>query len=391
VVLVVVAVARVVVAVVVVEVPDPHQVKPNKAGGSKPMTDVIQELTFAIGVPKHYDDDEPEFNPSMNRPGYKAPANLPEGGTQGYDMVYYTIKGPTLVKVQALATFELFCRNAEKELIHLEHNILETELIEDKTGDVFKGLISPAGKGIFKLQYRGKYAGKYFFNVWVKGKLEKKPIFPGKGIEFECTGGEIIVKRNMYFSASGFGLLGGSTGRSYSFNIEVKDDDNQYLDCDIYKMQVQITQGLKKQAASIDRLNVGKYKATFTPFGPGEMVISLTYGAEPVIQTTVNYGASIDPFKTEIVSPPNHVLVGQQHTFTIQAKADNETDLTQGGEKFDVAVSGPAGGITGLVVRDELNGKYVVRFTMVKAGSYKFFVSLRGADIKGSPLNMEAR
>jgi len=49
----------------------------------------------------------------------------------------------------------------------------------------------------------------------------------------------------MYFSASGFGLMGGSLGRAYSFNIEVKDDDNDHLDCDIYKLQVTITQGLK--------------------------------------------------------------------------------------------------------------------------------------------------
>jgi len=371
--------------------PPPSPSNPNKGGSTKPMNELIQELSFAIGVPKHYSDDEPEYNPSVNRPGYKAPSNLPPGGTQGYDMVYYSIKGPTLVKCQSLATFELFCRDDKKELIHLEHNILETELTEEKTGDVFKGLIHPAGKGTFKLQYRGKYAGKYFFNVWIKGQLEKKPIFPGRGVEFECTGGEIVVTRNMYFSASGFGLLGGSTGRAYAFNIEVKDDDNQFLDCDVHKLQVNINQGLKKQSASIDRLNVGKYKASFTPFGPGEMIISMLYAAETVIQTTVNYGATIDPSKTEIVSPPSHVLVGQQYTFTIQAKSDSGIDLTNGGEKFDVAVSGPAGGTTGLVVRDELTGKYTVRFTMVKIGGYKFFISLRGADIRGSPLQIEAR
>jgi hypothetical protein len=327
----------------------------------------------------------------MNRPGYKAPANLPQGGTQGYDKVYYSIKGPTLVKVQALVTFELFCRNADKELIYIDGKILETELTEDKNGDVSKGLIHPAGKGTFKLQFRGKSAGKYFFNIWVKGQLEKKAIFPGKGVEFECTGQEIVVTRNMYFSASGFGLLGGSLGRAYGFNIEVKDDDNQYLDCDSFKLQVTISQGLKKQSASIDRLSVGKYKATFTPFGPGEIIVSVIYATEPVIQTTVTWGASIDPGHTEIVNPPGHVLVGQQHTFTIQAKSDSGSNLNTGGEKFSVAVSGPAGGITGLVVRDELTGQYVVRFTMVKTGTYKFFVTLNGADIRGSPMQIEAR
>jgi len=221
--------------------------------------------------------------------------------------------------------------------------------------------------------------------------MKKKPIFPGKGISFECTGHEIVVTRNMYFSASGFGLMGGSLGRAYSFIIEVKDDDHQPLDCDIYKLQVSINQGLKRQTANIDRLSEGKYKATFTPFGPGAIIVSITYGGEPVISTTVTWGATIDPFKTEIVNPPAHVLVGQQHTFTIQAKSENGEDLTAGGEKFNVGVSGPAGGTTGLVVRDELTGKYTVRFTMVKPGTYKFFVSLSGVDLKGSPLEIEAR
>jgi len=121
------------------------------------------------------------------------------------------------------------------------------------------------------------------------------------------------------------------------------------------------------------------------------MVVSLLYGGEPVIQTTVNWNATIDTRETCIVNPPGHVLVGQQYTFTIQAKTDAGTELTNGGEKFDVAVSGPAQGTTGLVIRDELNGKYVVRFTLTKAGSYKFFISLSGADIRGSPLTIEAR
>jgi len=92
--------------------------------------------------------------------------------------VCYTVKGPTLVKVQSLASFELICKNEEKELIQLDLKILETELTEESTGDVFKGTIVPAGKGTFKLQYRGKNAGVYHFQVWIKGYYEKKTNFP---------------------------------------------------------------------------------------------------------------------------------------------------------------------------------------------------------------------
>jgi len=346
---------------------------------------------MAIGIPKQYTESEPEYNPSITRPGYRAPANLPEGGTMGEEKVMWTITGPTLVRVQALATFEMTARNEAKEIVHINLNILEAELTEDRTGDTTKGLIHPTGKGTFNLQFRGRNAGKYHFNVWVKGQLEKKTIFPGEGVPVEFTPHEIVVTRNMYFSASGFGLVGGSLGRSYGFNVEVKDDDQIPVDCDVYKLTVQISQGLKKISGQVDRLGVGKYKASFTPFGPGEMVVSLIYGGEPVIQTTVTWDLSIDPGHTEVINPPGHVLVGHQHTFTIQARADNGQDLNVGGEKFDVAVSGPSGGTQGLVVRDERTGKYVVRFTLTKPGTYKFFISLSGADIIGSPLEIEAR
>ena len=62
-----------------------------------------------------------------------------------------------------------------------------------------------------------------------------------------------------------------------------------------------------------------------------------------------------------------------------------------GGEKFEVGCSGPKGGVTGLVVRDELTGKYTVRFTLTVAGQYKFFISLKGIEIKGSPLQITAK
>jgi len=161
----------------------------------------------------------------------------------GEEKVMWTITGPTLVKVQALATFEMTARNEAKEIVHINLNILEAELTEDRTGDTVKGLIHPTAKGTFNLQFRGRNAGRYHFNVWVKGQLEKKSIFPGEGVPVEFTPNEIVVTRNMYFSASGFGLVGGSVGRSYGFNVEVKDDDNQHVDCDTYKLTVQISQG----------------------------------------------------------------------------------------------------------------------------------------------------
>jgi len=177
----------------------------------------------------------------------------------------------------------------------------------------------------------------------------------------------------------------------YKFNIETKDDNGVPLECDLQKLQVTVSQGLKKMSGTCERVGAGKCRAEFTPFGPGDMIISITYGGQPVIETTVNYNVGIDPSKTQILNPLRNALVGQQNYFTIQAKGQTGQDLTTGGEKFEVCSSGPAGGVTGLVVRDELNGKYTVRFTLIKSGAFKFFVSLSGVDVVGSPMEIDAR
>jgi len=279
----------------------------------------------------------------------------------------------------------------KQELVDIDITILEAEMTEDRTGDVFKGIINKAGRGMFKLKFRGREVGTYHFNLWVKGLLEKKLVFSGQGVEVKFIPQDPIVTTNMNFSASGFGLTGGSYGKSYSFMIDIKDDDGQPLNCDVHKLQVTVSQGLKKISGSIDHVSTGRYRGSFTPFGTGDMIVCLSYGGDIVFETTVTINIGIDPSKTLIINPLQHTLVGQQNTFTIQARGQTDQDLTTGGEKFDVACSGPAGGVTGLVIRDELNGKYVVRFTLTKIGTYKFFVSLRGADIDGSPMEIEAR
>jgi len=115
------------------------------------------------------------------------------------------------------------------------------------------------------------------------------------------------------------------------------------------------------------------------------------YGGQEVCKAAVEFNYGIDVHKTEVIDPPTETLVGKQITFTIQAKGQNGEIINTGGEKFDVACSGPKGGISGMVVRDELNGKYVVRVTLTVAGQYKFFISLRGADIKNSPIIVIAK
>jgi len=202
--------------------------------------------------------------------------------------------------------------------------------------------------------------------------------------------GDLLVVEELNFVITGWGMHGGTVGKPLAFEIHVKNSQGQPTDIDTQRLTVVLSQE-KKISAYSQKIEVGKYQADFTPPGPGKWFVTVEYGGQEVCKSAVEFNYGIDPHKTEVIDPPKEALVGKQITFTIQAKGQSGEDISSGGEKFDVGASGPKGGISGLVVRDELNGKYVVRVTLTVAGPYKFFISVRGADIKSSPLSIVAK
>jgi len=220
---------------------------------------------------------------------------------------------------------------------------------------------------------------------------KKKPIF-AESVPLKLIPGDPIVVEDMNFVITGWGMHGGTVGKPLAFEIHVKDGQGQPIDVDTQKLTTALTsEAGKKISAYSQKISTGKYQADFTPPGPGKWIVTVEYGGQEVCKAAVEFNFGIDAHKTEVTDPPTEALVGKQITFTIQAKGQNGEIITSGGEKFDVACSGPKGGISGLVVRDELNGKYVVRVTLTVAGQYKFFISLKGAEIHGSPLIIVAK
>jgi len=211
-------------------------------------------------------------------------------------------------------------------------------------------------------------------------------------VELKLIPGDPLIKEEMHFVVSGWGMYGGTVGKPLVFEVQVKNDSGQPIPCDAQRLTAVLNQGLKKVSGYPQKgKEEGKYDVEFTPPGPGEWVITVEYGGQEVCKAAVEFNYGIDIHQTEVIDPPKEALVGKQTTFTIQAKGQDGQPINNGGEKFEVACSGPKGGISGLVVRDELNGKYTVRFTLTVAGPYKFFISVKGTDIKGVPISIVAK
>jgi len=200
-----------------------------------------------------------------------------------------------------------------------------------------------------------------------------------------------LTTEEIHFSAQGHGWHGGQVGKESTFEIFAKNPSGVLEDVpDDSQLKIVISMGIKTMTGFIQRLGVGHYQADYTPWGPGEFDVCVQYGKHEVIRKKITFTFGIDASKTCIVDPPAKVPVGKQSSFTIQAKSQMGHNLNYGGQKFDCAVSGPPKGVTGLVVRDETNGTYTTRFTLITPGSYKFFVKLGGIPLFGTPFVVEA-
>jgi len=350
--------------------------------------------------------EEERSNPSApSHGGGKAtPGRLNQGGTSFQGMkaggapkvpaLTWSLAGPQVIARQAVGEFKITCRDKSNQTHEFDAANLEAKMWKegDKRSE-FMGTITRQNKGVFIIQFRPRETGVHHFNIWVKGALEKKSIYDEndpvvlKVIEEDTT----LVKESLYFSIQGKGLVGGEVGYDTSFEISVTGADKRPRDVDASKLAVSVVGSGGKLNAYCEKVATGKYQTDYKPIAAGPHTVHVTYGGQEVCNSQVTYDNGVDPSKCCILEPPIHVRVGQQATFAIDTKTESGKRLTRGGEKFDVGVSGPSGGVQGLVVRDEQTGSYTVRFTLVLPGVFKFFISLREVALDGSPFEVVAK
>eukprot|EP01127_Copromyxa_protea_P001796 TRINITY_DN1170_c0_g1_i2.p1 TRINITY_DN1170_c0_g1~~TRINITY_DN1170_c0_g1_i2.p1 ORF type:complete len:267 (-),score=44.49 TRINITY_DN1170_c0_g1_i2:72-872(-) len=255
----------------------------------------------------------------------------------------------------------------------------------------FNATIKRQNKGVFILQFRPVNSGAHLFNVWVKGALEKKPIYPEDDpVRLNVLAGSTLITENIYFTIAGMGLQGGEVGTETTFEVSVRGDDKQPRDIETSQLSVCVIAGMQRLTAHCSKKSPGTFIAEFTPSNAGLHTVLVTYAGQEACRAEVTYDKGVEPSKCEIVNPPSSVRVGEQTSFTIQCRTTSGAEVKRGGEKFDVGLSGQAKGVQGLVVRDELTGKYTIRFTLTIAGTYKFFISLHDIPLVGSPFAVTA-
>jgi len=145
----------------------------------------------------------------------------------------------------------------------------------------------------------------------------------------------------------------------------------------------------------------GTYTVEYQPTIPGKYLVDVIqrnkgkplfydHISNSPIEVVIEPG--IDPSKCTAFGPglEDGVTDTLPTTFTIQAKDSNGNDLTDGGDNFEVIVSGPEGDIKP-EVKDNKNGTYTVDYQPESSGNHKVHVLLDKVPIQGSPYSVNVK
>jgi len=127
----------------------------------------------------------------------------------------------------------------------------------------------------------------------------------------------------------------------------------------------------------------GTYKVNYKPNGPGPQKVNVNLRGKPIKDA---------PFTVNIKAGASAAFsVVENYTFTIQAKTAAGENRNEGGENFEVNITGPNGPVETVEINDKGDGKYFVSYSLPDVtGEYTISVTVNGEDIKGSPWKQAA-
>ncbi|KAI2658987.1 Filamin-B [Labeo rohita] len=125
----------------------------------------------------------------------------------------------------------------------------------------------------------------------------------------------------------------------------------------------------------------------YTPVQQGEMVITVTFGGDPISKSpfAVGVAAPLDLSKIQVDGMENRVQVGEDQEFAIGTKG-------AGGQgKLEVKITGPSGKSVPCVVEPQPGkGASLVKYVPKEEGVYVVEVVYDGNPVPGSPFTVEA-
>jgi filamin len=224
--------------------------------------------------------------------------------------------------------------------------------------------------------------GRYFVNITINDA-------PIRGSPFKVL---IEGARSGNSWAEGPGLEGGQTGKHGKFTIHAVDPEGN--PCreggDPFKVDISGPEHVK---AKVHDNGDGTYAVSYEPKVPGDYTVAVSLHDEPIKDAPfhVHIKPSPDASQCWAEGPALHGLVDNEPgLFTIHAVDEHGHPRTDGGDDFEVKISGPEGHYKAHV-KDNGDGTYGVTFDPEHAGDYEIDVQYDDDHIKDAPFRVRCK
>ncbi|XP_030633099.1 filamin B a isoform X3 [Chanos chanos] len=249
----------------------------------------------------------------------------------------------------------------------------DANVVSDKEEDVDFDII-PNANDTITVKYIPPGAGRLTIKVLFTD--QEIPISPFR-VKVEPSHDASKVKAE----GPGLSRSGVESGKPTHFTVHTKGAGKAPLD-------VQFSGPSKGQPVQdfeiIDNYDYS-YTVKYTPVQQGEMVITVTFGGDPISKSpfTVGVAAPLDINKIEVNGLESRVEVGQDQEFAIGTKG-------AGGQgKLDVKITSPSGKAMPCTVEPG-KGASLVKYIPKEEGVYSVDVLYDGNPVPGSPFPVEA-
>ncbi|KYQ96878.1 gelation factor [Tieghemostelium lacteum] len=223
------------------------------------------------------------------------------------------------------------------------------------------------GDGTYDVDFTATEPGDYTINLTLDGDNVN-------GFPKVVTIKPVAVSENSY--AHGPGLIEAYDNATAEFTIFAVDKNGQARKDGGDPFVVQITGPQGNVEAKLHDNSDGTYLVQYDPDVVGEYNINVTLKDTPI----KNMPVSVNSIEGADGSLSNF----GSFTFTVAANNKKGEPKTTGGDKFYVAITGPAEFIK-LEALDNQDGSYTAKYTLQGNGRFSTDVKLNGKSIEGSP------
>jgi len=240
--------------------------------------------------------------------------------------------------------------------------------------------ILPNGDGTYTVSYVPRKTGKYNINV----KLNGQPI-QGNSFEVEAKSADPLQT-----TVDGPGVEDGLRANEPThFLIHSKDKQGgirRYPD----PFNVDVTPARNVSDIKLTPVGNGDIRVDYVPIKPGRLGIRVSIDGQDVKSSPfdITIDPKADPSLCQ-VDGPKLMKDGHPSNFKVTVRDQDGKNLPYDPHRILVDVDGPEN--PHVVVQDNRDGTYNVELDPHKPGKYKVAVKVDGADVKGSPYNVDVK